>query len=352
MKREKELSASVGEQAALYWEIFHGGEDASPAEHREFGDWVARSPEHVEAYLRVARTMATLASRDIRWPEASAEDLIRDARVYPGEVVAFARSEPADARAESPRGFRPRVMLAMAATLVVAIGAAWMAWMTPETYSTSFGEQRSVLLADGSRVTLNTASEIEVDLRDDHRVIRLVSGEALFDVAHDAARPFDVHAGNTVLRAVGTRFDVDMRPARTTVTVVEGIVAFTHGKGAGAPGKDSPRLHEADRLVFGANGPGQTEHEVALDAVTSWTQRKLIFEHRPLGEVAEEFNRYNRERISIDSERLRSEQITGVFQSNDPASFVSFLAGIPGVQVRGDGRGGHVVTLDDSAVAP
>lgn len=349
MKRDKELSASVSEQAALYWETFHGGAEASSVEHREFGDWVARSPEHVEAYLRVARTMGALGSRRLNWPTTPAEELLHDARRLPGEVVPLVRGE--SVTAEKARGFLPRMGLALAATLVLAIGAGWFAWMSPDRYATGFGEQRSVLLSDGSRVTLNTASAIEVEMRDDRRVIRLVSGEALFDVAHDAARPFDVHTGATVLRAVGTRFDVDMRADRTTVTVVEGIVAYSHGKGVAAPGHDAPRLHAADRVIIGAAGPGDTEHEVALDAVTSWTQRKLIFEHRPLGEVAEEFNRYNRARITIDSEQLRAEQITGVFQSNDPGSFVSFLSGIPGVRVQDDGQGGHRVIFEEG-VAP
>ena len=108
-------------------------------------------------------------------------------------------------------------------------------------------------------------------------------------------------------------------------------------------------LNASDRVVIGPAGAAAPEHGVHLDAVTSWTQRKLIFEHRALGEVAEEFNRYNRERIVIESERLRAEEITGVFQSNDPDSFIAFLSGIPGVRIR-DEQNGHVVVLDEEAI--
>jgi transmembrane sensor len=66
---------------------------------------------------------------------------------------------------------------------------------------------------------------------------------------------------------------------------------------------------------------------------TAWTQRRLIFEHRQLGEVAEEFNRYNRQVIEIQSAELRSQEVTGVFQANDPASFLTFLARLPGVTI-------------------
>jgi transmembrane sensor len=82
-----------------------------------------------------------------------------------------------------------------------------------------------------------------------------------------------------------------------------------------------------------------------LASATAWTQRKLVFEHRPLGEVAEEFNRYNLERIEIDSPELRSEEITGVFEANNPESFMSFLAKLPDVSIeRSPGENRLIVT--------
>ena len=351
MTREKTISPSITEHAALAWETFHGAGPASAAEHREFAEWIARSPEHVEAYLRVARAMTAVKSPALAWPDTSAEALIHAAKASAGEVATLARgnSSAAPRMERRARGFQPRLALALAATLVLLVGVSWFAWLRPQRFETGFGEQRSVLLADGSRVTLNTASKIEVELRKDHRVIRLLAGEALFDVAHDAARPFDVYTGDSILRAVGTRFDVDMRADRTTVTIVEGIVSLTQGLPEALPHGNTPLLEARDRVVIGHAGPGARQHGVHLDAVTSWTQRKLIFERRPLGEVVEEFNRYNRARIVIESERLRAQEITGVFQTNDPDSFLSFLSGIPGVRVR-DEPAGHVVVMDEEAL--
>lgn len=350
MMREKELAEAIGEQASAAWETFHGAEQASAADHREFAEWVARSPEHVEAYLRVARAMATLKSPTTVWPDTSAEDLIRAAKASPGEVALLSRGEAPDmpVRTRVTRSFHLRHAYALAASLLLAIGITWFAWTRPQQFETAFGEQRSILLADGSNVTLNTASKIEVDLREDHRIIRLVAGEALFEVAHDPLRPFDVRTGDSILRAVGTKFDVDVRPDRTTVTVIEGTVSLTQGLAKALPRGNTPLLEASDRVVIGPAGPGTPEHGVRVDAVTAWTQRKLIFEHRALGEVAEEFNRYNRRRIVIASERLRAEKITGVFQSNDPDSFIAFLSGIPGVRARSDHDSGHVVTLDET----
>jgi len=220
--------------------------------------------------------------------------------------------------------------------------------MSPEKYETRFGEQRFVRLDDGSGVTLNTASRIEVKLSKGRRVVRLFQGEALFDVAHDAARPFDVYTGKTILRAVGTRFDVDVRPSRTTVTVVEGVVSVTHGLADALPLGNTPLLRASDRVVIESSGPGTPQHGVRLDEATAWTHQQLIFKRRTLGEVADEFNRYNHERIVIDSPELRAQEITGVFKANDPASFVEFLSNLPGVHIKEDGTRGHVVTRDEA----
>jgi len=352
MTREIKLDQSTGEQAAEAWEMFHGTDEATPAEHREFGTWMLRSPEHIAAYLRVARTMRTLRSADIRWPDTSAETLIREARAYTEQVVTPLREKsPASVQRQRSRVARAPLAFAFAATLLVAIGAAWIVWMTPQNYETRFGEQRFVRLDDGSGVTLNTDSSIEVKIEEGHRIIRLVRGEALFDVAHDPARPFDVYTGSTVLRAVGTRFDVDVRPSRTTVTVVEGIVSLTQGLGEALPMGNTPLLRAADRVVIVSSGPGTPQHGVRLDEATAWTRQQLVFNKRSLGEVAEEFNRYNRERIVIATPELRSQEITGVFKANDPASFLTFLSKIPGARIRVDDNGGHVVTLDDAAEA-
>jgi transmembrane sensor len=344
-----QLDPTAREQAAASWETFHGTEEASATEHREFGAWMVRSPQNIEAYLRVSRTMQALRSEGTRWPDTPAETLIREARAYTEQVVTTLRDDlPAQDPRRQPLARAP-LAFALAAALLVAIGLAFFAWMTPQEFATGFGEQRFVRLDDGSGVTLNTASRIEVKLSKGHRIVRLVQGQALFDVVHDPARPFDVYTGNIILRAVGTRFDVDVRPKRTMVTVVEGIVSLTHGVGEALPLGNTPLLRAADRVVVDSSGPGMPQHDVRLDEATAWTRQQLVFNRRPLAEVADEFNRYNRERIVIVSPELRGQEVTGVFKSNDPASFVVFLSSIPGVQIKDDGNGDHVVALDGAA---
>lgn len=343
MTRENEEQTSISQQAAQWWVVLHNA-DASAAEKREFMEWVARAPERVEACLRVARVHAAISRSDVRWPQTSAEDLVRNALAAPDDSVVPLR--PHDHRKRDEERRRPALLWAagLAASVIAAACLGW--WLTlsrSEEFQTKVGEQRSALLADGSRVTLNTASKIEVRLQADHRVVHLLQGEVLFEVAHDAQRPFDVQAGNVVVRVVGTQFDIDQRATHTAVTVVEGRVAMIAADSRTA---NLPVLSAGDRVVVDSAGPGALEHNVNLAEATAWTQHQLVFHHRPLGEVADEFNRYNVGRIEIRSPSLRKQEVTGTFRSNDVASFVGVLAGIPGVKVVDDGAGGYVVTSD------
>ena len=383
MARETDSSLSIPEQAAHWWVILHS-EGASGADHREFGEWVARSPERVEAYLQTARLMHALESPSVRWPTTPAEQLIREAKqaspeplqllnrgVSPSPQSSARRRATDDPGAGPPAGYsrvwewplRRRTLWGAAAAALAICAVGWNLLTGPQVYQTRFGEQRSILLEDGSRVTLNTASRIDVRFDKEKRFVRLLEGEALFEVTHDSTRPFDVQTGATVLRALGTQFDVEMGPTHTTVTVVEGRVAVVPesealtrensgtlswslygGKWHDAAGADTTStrtaiptgaliLAAAERVVITPAGAGALQHLPNAATATSWTQRQLVFEKRPLAEVAEEFNRYNREHIVIDSPELREQQVTGVFRSNDPAAFLAFLSGLPGVEV-------------------
>ncbi|MFC4311894.1 FecR family protein [Steroidobacter flavus] len=355
-------SATVPEQAAHWWVVLH--EDTCTREDREaFAAWVRRSPERVEAYLRLNMSMGTLQSKQRAWSDIPAEELIRRARASSAEIIPLARSQPA-ALAPRPSAFAGTRMFTFAsvAAICCVLVVAWFLWL-PERYQTDIGEQRSVLLGDGSLITLNTASEIEVKYTEGRRFIRLVRGEALFEVAHDPQRPFDVDTGKAVVRAVGTRFNIDRRADRTTVSVVQGkvqVMSEQPNTSSRVPRHDSavPEtqpmevLVEAQRLVVTEAGMSEPERIADIAPVTAWTQRQLVFENRSLGEVAEEFNRYNRQHILIESPRLRAESVTGVFQANDSASFLVFIANIPGVRVTTNAEGHHVVSLMDAGEGP
>jgi transmembrane sensor len=356
-------SAPVFEQAASWWMLLNEGEPTF-TDHHAFAEWLARSPERVEAYLQAARLTQVLTSRDTQWPDTPVEDLISAAKASANEVASLSPLDTAAAAAAaanrvvstSKRAFGlPRLTVGrVAAVAIVAVAAMAIGLyvrLSPQRVETAVGEQRSVVLSDGSLVTLNTSSSIEVRMERDRRIVQLLAGEALFAVAHDAARPFEVMTGNTTVRAIGTQFNVDRRPASTTVTVVEGRVAVITRADENQSAQPSPLPLEAGEQLTLA--PRSARHAVRTDVATAiaWTQRKLVFEHRHLGEVAEEFNRYNRQIIEIRSAELREQEVTGVFQANDPASFLTFVAGFPGVTIeRSADR--VVVTQQSPATTP
>jgi transmembrane sensor len=329
---EFDSTASVTEQASYWWLLLSEGAP-SAAENRAFAEWVVRSPERVEAFLHAARLTSALRSGDLRWPRTSAADLICTARTPHGEIARLP-----SARRTVPRK-RPALLAAVVAGAVVT-GLCFIFYQRAQRFETAIGEQRSVLLADGSLVTLNTSSSIEVRMERNLRTVQLLSGEALFEVARDTVRPFDVVAGRTTVRAVGTRFDVDRRRGTTTVIVVEGKVLVSDTGANGLP------LTAGEQMTLGAHAKHLPVRADTTNAV-AWTQRKLIFAHRQLADVAAEFNRYNRQSIEIRGAQLRNQEISGVFQANDPASFLTFLSRLPDVHIQKSPDNLHfIVTLE------
>jgi len=175
------------------------------------------------------------------------------------------------------------------------------------------------------------------------RSIRLLEGEALFNVEHDPARPFRVIAGPTVIEAIGTRFNVYRTDAGTTVSVVEGIVEISptippalSARAAPPPRSDAqPQVRPvsvvAERVVAGEQARVSLEGEIVKEAVpdrarvVAWRERRLVFRGDPLEDVVREFNRYNELQIRLEGDALRARRLTGVFDADDPMSLLQFL---------------------------
>lgn len=342
----------VSEEAGYWWVVLN--EPAcSQSEREAFAKWVGRSPDRVEAFLRVSMMSAALKSSDIHWLDTPAEQLIAEARQYSAQVTSLPqRTMSMESAVESfslGGGWR-LAGLTLAAVLVVLLAI----WIVPHSarYSTAVGEQRSVVLEDGSIVTINTSSEIEVEFSRSRRLINLVQGEALFEVSHDVRRPFDVVVDEVIVRAVGTKFNIDRRDQRTTVSVVEGSVKVMKEAlrpGTNSRGIDAPytMLTASQRVVLTDEEVGMPEKVPDLAPLTAWTQRQLIFESQRLAEVVAEFNRYNRRQILVRSPGLNEREITGVFQANDSYPLLVFIEQIPGVQVEHTASGDYVVTLQE-----
>jgi len=201
-----------------------------------------------------------------------------------------------------------------------------------EQYETAIGERSTITLPDGSLVTLNTNSRIEVDFTGATRAVRLVRGQGYFEVEKDIGRPFIVTAGDKRIVALGTAFDVRFdNKDLVEVTLVHGLVDVDDVANETANGADlgpdaaKIRLEPGERLVAKANASPAVEKTDTVEE-TSWTTGKLIFRDRPLNAVVEEMNRYSVQKLVLaDDERLADMRVNGAFNAGRATSFVSAL---------------------------
>ena len=331
-------------QAALDasgWLVRRRDRQLTVDEEAAFGDWLRESPANVLEYQEVLVIWEQLG-------DVSA-GIDVDALVAKSNVLPLTRNNVGeDERCQPRRGFR---WGAIAATLVMAVATVTIWWAMPTAdeasslYVTALGEQRSVALEDGSVLHLNTQSSIRVAFDETRRHVELVAGEAFFDIARDSQRPFTVEAGSTVIRVVGTRFNVRKLEDIATGTVVEGEVSV---QPTTAVGQAELTLLPGQQATMGKTTAPVEPEAVKLEKVVAWTERRLIFEGDTLRDIVAEFNRYNLQRLVLKDDALGEIRLTGVFGANDIESFIAILGETQGIAVveQADGQRQLVVRND------
>ena len=178
----------------------------------------------------------------------------------------------------------------------------------PDTlYSPAKGESRAVQLADGSHIDLNTDSHLSVRLEKDARRVTVHDGQALFDVAHDKARPFLITAGDETVRVVGTKFDVRRRDGQLTVTVLRGLVEVS------TDGDDTPvRLRPGQMLEHVEGASGVTVSNVAAEDQVGWRSGRLIYRDQPLSRIVADMNHYFDRPLRLEGANTADLHFSGV----------------------------------------
>jgi len=216
---------------------------------------------------------------------------------------------------------------ALAACGLIAVTGTWAVLRHRGRFSTGKGETKVIALKDGSVVTLNTASEIQVNYSDALRSVELISGEALFDVAKNRARPFVVAAGDTSVRVVGTSFTVrhlDATPVQ--VLVREGIVEVFKPATGAVPVRITANnmavaSFDSDSAIAATPVPAAQVHRQL-----AWQNGQLAFEGETLAQAVQEFSRYSDTKIVVDDPALSREEIAGLFNATDPVGFAQTIA--------------------------
>jgi transmembrane sensor len=217
-------------------------------------------------------------------------------------------------------GIWPLLGAVAVAAVVVAVLITWP--FGQQTYRTAVGERRAISLADGSRIELNTDSQVRVRLSATQRKLTLDHGQALFAVAHDAARPFIVTAGDTSVRALGTRFDVYLAPDGVRIVLAEGRVEVREAKVATAV-----TLYAGQQVEV---SPARAARPAAVDvaAATGWTDGRLTFQNVRLSDAVAEINRYSRQQVVLGPGVPADRLVNGVFDAGDTGAFVAAVSSL------------------------
>lgn len=361
-------TASEFEAQAAAWLVRREDPDFSEQDRLAFEAWLAEDARHRAAFLRLetawrrADRLGRLRPLDgqvdedllarspfvVRMDEFAAREATRGLSTEAATDGAIGTSEAEVApTAGRRRWFVPAGIAAAIALLAVAVGA----WFTLQRsdwqqFATDYGGFERIVLDDGSVVHLNTNSVMRVRFTPEHRQVVLDRGEALFKVAHETSRPFDVQAAGTTVRAVGTEFSVRVREARETggdhkdieVLVKEGRVAID------PPAKSIPAATTALPASVSTLSAGETVTisakrlhvervaEADLSRKLSWTEGRLWFERQRLADVVAEFNRYNRRQMVVADPAIADMRIGGGFEATDPDSFIAALERTLGVK--------------------
>lgn len=297
--------------SAAAWVARLGSDQRTRADDEAFEAWLAADPAHAAQYAEHAELWDGLSALGGE-AEARAVLLVAEVRALPRR-----------------RGISRRAAIAGLGT---AAAASLALFATPGldrirgVHRTRRGEQRQVILADGSRLMLDTDTRIDVDFSDAERRITLETGRAHFKVAKDAARPFRVFVGADEVRAVGTAFDVRKDQGVAKVTLEEGVVAVYRAATPKIDGVSAPSavLKPGQQARLLAARPVQVA-AVDLGREQAWRFGRMILDNAPLGEAIADLNRYGGRQVVLADPALADMKVSGVFHTRDPEAFVEAI---------------------------
>lgn len=307
------LSHEVIQEQALDWFTRSCLGELSGEQEHERDQWRAQQPEHEQAYQAL---MATWKLADAL-PKAAMHQWLRH-----NERQAKLRSR----RKVLGWGGGALAMLSVGAILPLV----WPAQpIFTDVVASAKGQRREVMLPDGSKIVLNTDSEVAIAYYADRREIQFVRGEALFSVLPDVHRPFTVSNNELEVRVVGTQFSVRQERSQTSVVVREGVVELFPSKGGAATGVRVSAGYAVSASATAIGNPQQT----AVESVLAWQRGRLVFQENTLHEVVHELNRYMAQPIQVQDKILGRMRVSGTVSVESPEAILDILPRIAPVSV-------------------
>lgn len=295
-ERVSEQQRQALKMAASWYATFCAG-DTTAQQHDRWQQWLQQHEDH-------------------RWAWQRVESLQNQLQALPGHLGYQTLNQA--------HLTRRRVLKSL--LVLLGVGSGWQLWQSPlglslrADYSTATGEMRSVRLSDGSQMTLNTASAVQVEFTGSQRTIHLQRGEIAITTAADVQqRPFRVATADGILRALGTEFSVRLWPDATELSVQQHAVEVT----LAADPLQKRVVQQAQTLRFSRSAFGDITALAANSS--SWTQGLLSVSNRPLGEVIAEVARY-RHGMLICDDSAADLRVSGTFPLQDTDRLLAVLA--------------------------
>ena len=327
--------AEIEEEAATWiWRLESG--PPGGADMEGFEAWLRQDPRHRRAVDELSKVWESL-------------DGLTEIRL--NEPLPDLTDSPA---VSAPRSRRALGFAAAAAALVATVaGVTWWSQRSEtQVLATAVGQHRTVTLADGSIITLNTNSIVETNIGRRSRDIYLRKGEAHFEVAHNRMRPFRVHAGDAVVRAVGTEFEVRLRPDRhVDVLVNEGRVEVQPEilavPTADSALRDQPITLAKVKAVSAGEELSTATNNYAVTPISAeqlssdlaWREGAVVFDSEPLAQAIAEIQRYTDARIAISDPSIANLPVGGRFKTDDLQGFLDGLATALPIAIRRNADG-------------
>jgi transmembrane sensor len=303
--------------------------DCSDLERAAFERWRSASSHHADAFVATEslwRKLDGLGEDDVIGPYA------KSALEPEPDPMADWNAAVEQRRPRARSG--SRVSLALVASLFVCVFGVGMmveGWSDPQLYQTS-DRPHTIVLADGSRVQMDLATQVEVDLKSGSRDLRLLQGRAIFEVAHDKARPFVVDAGGGRITALGTRFQVDRQDQDSVlVTLVEGSVALEIAGRTSGP--DWIRLAAGEQAKYSRPQAAWTRQEANVMSAIGWSEGFHVFSATPLSEAVKEINKYSVVKMRLEDQSLGQLVLSGNFKVGNAQNIATALPVVLPVQV-------------------
>lgn len=322
--------------AAAQWALQHISRTENDPTDAEFTEWLDRDPANAAAYFSALEALDAVA-RNAGEPEVLA---LRHAAlaargsgrgrlaIAGGGAMAAAAAAAALLFALAPG--TPLAPVAPPASQQLAQRKAAQSGV----FRTGIGERAAIDLPDGSIVTLDTDSEIRIAYSHKARAIYLVSGQALFDVAHGWPQPFQVFAKGQRITAVGTVFNVRIEGPAVRISMVEGIVRLRReARMQGPLGPTELTLTAGEAALASPDNAPTIERSANVRSMTSWKGGVLVFNDTPLLDAVAEINRYTTQPIAIADAGVAAYRVNGVFKTSDPEHFAQAMAEVLPIEI-------------------